>query len=131
VAPAFLTSRNVLALSLLGAAAVSIAGGIYTGAESRGEASTAAGYRAQYPSNACAHTSSGMCGAWSDAVDAQNRDALWSDALFTTAGVLAVGAVATWVFWPRASPARSAAAISLRPSIAPGRASFGIGGVFE
>lgn len=130
-APTFLTSRNVVALSLVGAAAVSIAGGIYIGAESRSEANTAAGYRAQYPSNACAHTSSSMCAAWSDAVDAQNRDAVWSDALFTTAGVLAVGAIATWVFWPRASAPRSAIALSISPSLARGRALLGIDGVFE
>jgi hypothetical protein len=128
--PTFFTPRNTTALSLLGAAAVSTAVAVYLGAEGRSQASIAAGYRAEYPSNACAHTASSTCTAWSDAVDAQNRDAFGSDALFGAAGALAAFAVATWVLWPHASPPRAASVVSVAAAVAPGRAGLRIGGSF-
>ena len=38
---------------------------------------------------------------WNDAVNAQNRDANISNAIYFTAGALALGAVGEWFFWPK------------------------------
>jgi hypothetical protein len=76
----------------------------------------AANMRGGLPSNACTGVSTPMCQSLSDAVQAQHSDANVAAGLFVGAGVLAAGAVAAWLFWPRrdtapASPSVGVAAL--------------------
>jgi hypothetical protein len=128
--PSVFTTRNVTGLSVLGAAVVSTAAAAYFDAAARNEASTAAGYRAEYPSNACARTTSSTCTAWSDAVDAQNRDAVSSYVLFAVGGALAIGGAATWLLWPHGSGSRGPGVVAIAASLTPGRAGLRISGSF-
>ncbi len=126
--PPFLRSaRGVTTLSLLGGAALATAGAIAFGAASRDEAGVAASYRATNPSDACVRGGSAMCVAWSDAVDAQNRDAIVNRVLYVTAGTMLVASALTWL-WPHAGEPGRRAAIDTkgeRAGVLPARAPIG------
>jgi len=123
----FFTARNVTTVTLIGLAAVATGGAIYFGVQSKSEADTAAGFRSTNPANACARASSATCQQWSDAVDAQNRDATLNVAMFIAAGALAAGGAAAWLLWPSDKPHDAA---WIAPTVAPGRAGLSFGARF-
>jgi hypothetical protein len=84
---------------------------------SRHDADLAANDRASFSAGACVGKSTSRCQQLSEAVNAQNLDALLSDALFVGAGALAAGAVVTWLLWPRPTVAPPASAAWIEPSI--------------
>jgi len=84
---------GVVALGALGTA-------IYLGAHSSSEADKAHSLNTQRGSTPCPAAGSSLCSSLSDAVDAQNRDAVASDVLYAVAGAAAIGAVASWLLWP-------------------------------
>jgi hypothetical protein len=77
-------------------------------------------------SNACTGVSSDRCSSLNNKVNAQYGDLNLSTGLFAAAGVLAAGALITWIAWPRDPPSATA-------WIAPatGGATVGISGSFE
>jgi hypothetical protein len=99
------TARIATTVALGGAAAVAASLGIVFGVESRQDANAAGSLRSapEWTTSWCygpAGATHPGCGALSGNVAAQNRDAIASDALYVGAGVLAVGAVATWFLFP-------------------------------
>jgi hypothetical protein len=104
------TTRLVMTTALGGGAVIAVGLGVYFGLQSRSDASTAAAFRSMYPSSWCANPANIDCGRWNSAVQAQNRDATVSNILYVTGVVLAAGAVASWLFWPRDKETKSASA---------------------
>jgi hypothetical protein len=114
----------------LGAGAVIAIGlGVYFGLQSRSDANTAAAYRAKDPSDYCVNPGNPGCAQWNGAVQAQNRDATASNVLYVTGAVLAVGALASWFFWPRGSETRSSA-VWVVPAAGPSGGGVTAGGRF-
>jgi hypothetical protein len=103
-------AAKLVTTTALGAGAVIAIGvGVYFGLQSRSDASTAAAYRSKEPSDYCVNPANAGCAQWNNAVQAQNRDATASNVLYVTGAVLAVGALASWFFWPRQSETRGSA----------------------
>ena len=123
--------RNAVSISLLGAGVVGIGLGAFFGLESQSDKSDAATLRGGVPSNGCPTPSTNMtCQSLSDKVDAQNRDALVSDIMYVAGGVLAAGAVATFLLWP-SSERRDPRGVSwVRPFIEPTSGGVRVGGAF-
>src|ERR1700690_617433 len=100
------TARVVttVAFGVLGAGA--LVGGITFGVSSPKDASTASALRDAMAQNACvgAAGTSSNCQALSNAVDAQNRDALLSVVMYVTAGVFTAVAIVAWLAWPKTNP---------------------------
>jgi hypothetical protein len=113
-------ARIATVATLTGAAAASAVIGIYFGVTSQSNSEDAKAYQVTNSSSACAHITSqnaAVCNDWNSAVNAQNRDAALSDGFYVGAGLLAVGAVATWFLWPRDATRASAV---LMPAVGPG-----------
>ena len=68
------------------------------------------------------------CNTLGDKVDAHTRDINAATGFFVGAGVLAAGAVATWVLWPTPQPSTPQASAWLAPT--PGGATMGVSGTF-
>jgi hypothetical protein len=125
--PPVSSARLITAASLGVAGFLSIGAGAYFGLQSQSDASSAAGYRSQYPTDHCVNPANKDCAAWNDAVKAQNRDATISNALYIGGGVLAVSAAAVWLLWPKASTGASAWVV---PAVGPSAGGVGVGGRF-
>jgi hypothetical protein len=97
------STGRVLAVGLAAGTVAATALGVGFGLASQSAANTAANYRSANPPDACVGSSSAMCKSWSDAVDAQNRDAIAARVFYVAGGVLAAGAVVAWFFGARAS----------------------------
>lgn len=128
----FWTARTVTATVFVGAAAVAGGFGAAFGIASQNNKSTVSGFQAKHPSQSFCEAVPGKslssdCGPWNDAVNAQNRDAEISDALYFTAGAFALGAVVSWFFWPKAGHAKTAWVL---PDVGPDRAGLEAGGRF-
>jgi hypothetical protein len=92
-----------------GGAVIAAVLGVYFGLQSRSDANTAAAYRSANGTSYCFDPSAPGCAQWNSAVQAQNRDATTSNVLYVSGGVLAAGAVATWLFWPKAKETKGVA----------------------
>jgi hypothetical protein len=91
----------------LGAVAAAVVGVVFV-LKSNAKQDDAAGLRGTLPSDGCTGVSSPTCASLTDAVHAQHDDMNVAGGLFAVAGALAAGAVAAWVFWPRAATASPA-----------------------
>jgi hypothetical protein len=126
--PTLFTPRVITAGSIAGAALVSLGVGVYFAMASNSDASSVAGFQNSNPSTTCAKDPTvSPCPAWKSAVDAQNRDTTLSTVFYVTSGVLAVGAVATYLLWPRDSKAVS---MWILPTASPGGVGLGAVGRF-
>jgi hypothetical protein len=131
--PSFWTPRTITATALVGVAAVAVGFGAYFGIESQSNKSTVEGYQRAYGNSGCVPVTPGAMvpaacgGAWSNAVNAQNRDADISNALYFAAGAFAVGAGVSWFFWPKPKHVASA---WIAPEVGQGRAGLDVGGAF-
>jgi hypothetical protein len=101
-AESLLSSRNVataaIALGALGAGGTAA----FFFVESGQNKDSAASLRSGLASNACSHAATtATCQSLGAKVDAQHRDATIGTTLLVGAGVLAAGAVATWLLWPQ------------------------------
>ena len=92
--------RAVTVVIVATAAAASLALGAYFTIQAQSDESTSGAFREQYGKSACYRVTSSLCSQWNDALQAQSRDATLSDVFWVAGGVLAVGAAATWFFWP-------------------------------
>jgi hypothetical protein len=103
-------ARNVTSLALVAAGTVSVGLGVFFGLQSQSENRTANGIvsaalMTHGGDGACTGRPSGdyvqKCPSLSSARDAQNRDAVISDVFYVAGGALALGAIATWLLWPK------------------------------
>jgi hypothetical protein len=109
------SARHVTAGALaLGAVAAAGTGLVLT-VLSNQDKSDAASLRANLSSDACTHASSPTCQSLSDKVTSQHQDMNIAASLFAGAGVLAVGAVVTWLVWPEPGPPRPPVTGSIAP----------------
>jgi hypothetical protein len=74
------------------------------------------------PSNICADRSSAQCQAYESKLDDASSQGTVSTIGYVASGVLLAGAIATFVFWPRASPKSSATSFILQPMLSPSTA---------
>jgi hypothetical protein len=125
----FWTPRTVTAAALGAGAVVAIGFGIVFGVESENNKSTVDGFQQKYGRSGCASivAPNPDCGTWNNAVNAQNRDANVSNALYFAGGALALGAALSWFFWPKHAHGASA---WITPEVGQGMAGVGAGGSF-
>jgi hypothetical protein len=125
----FWTPRTVTAATLAGAGVVAAGFGVLFAVESINNKKTVEGFQSAHPSQSyCLGPGApSVCGTWNDAVNAQNRDAHISDAIYFAAVAFGVGAVVSWFFWPKHGPGKSA---WVAPAVGPGTAGVGAGGSF-
>jgi hypothetical protein len=126
----FWTPRTVTAATLVGVGVVAVGFGAGFGLASRSNQKTAQNYQSTLGRSFClmpGPADQNTCTTWNNAVNAQNRDANISDALYFAAGAFAVGAVVSWFFWPKPVGAKAA---WVAPVIGPGTVGIGTGGDF-
>jgi hypothetical protein len=128
----FWTARTVTATVFAGAAVAAGGFGAAFGIASQNNKTAVSTFQKEHPSRSFCESVPGKslpgdCGPWNDAVNAQNRDAELSDALYFTAGALALGAVVSWFFWPKAGHAKTAWVL---PEVGPERAGIEAAGSF-
>jgi hypothetical protein len=126
----FWTPRTMTAVTLASGAVVATGFGVVFGLESQHNKSSASAFQQKDGQGGCSVVAppNADCPTWNDAVNAQNRDANISNALYFTGGVLALGAVVSWFFWPKHGHAASSAWVM--PEVGQGRAGVGAGGRF-
>ena len=104
-----------------GSAAIVAGGlGIAFATVSSNDASTASTLRQQNPSCTTASQSAG-CAQLASTTDSQHGAYVASRGLWATAGILAVGAVCTYFFWPR-TPAGATSSVQVAPTVGAGGA---------
>jgi hypothetical protein len=128
----FWTSRTVTATVFAGMTVVAGGFGAFFAIKSQNAKSTATNYQSLHKSDGYCVPAAGAalptdCGPWNDAINAQNRNADISDALYFAAGAFAVGAVVSWFFWPKAGPSKAAWVV---PEVGPSGAGVEAGGRF-
>jgi hypothetical protein len=121
------SARIVTVAAVGGAAVVAGAFGVYFGLRSDADANSAATLRAANTS--CLGSTSPGCQQLRDTVDGQHSEAVLSKAFWITGGVLAVGAVVTWLVWPERSSSRLAS-VRVVPAIGPGGSGVAVVGFF-
>ncbi|HEY2511321.1 MAG TPA: hypothetical protein VGI39_10715 [Polyangiaceae bacterium] len=122
-------ARVVTSITLLVLAAVGGGVGEYFMLQATHEQDTASALRNPLNATSCTNSTSPTCQSLHDAVDAQYRDLDVGRVLLGSSVVLALGAAATWLFWP--SPrAQTAKATWLAPAPAPGGGALYWGGTF-
>jgi hypothetical protein len=114
----FWDARGITVVSIGGLGVVSASLGLAFGIVSNNDSSTAGTLRQQNP--ACLGSSSPGCQQLASTTQSQHSAYVTSEGFWIGAGVLAVGAVATWFLWPKSSS--SGAAIQVVPTAAPGGA---------
>lgn len=122
----FWTTRNVVVIAL-GVGAVAAAGvgvGFFLGASSQDDKVTS--LKAANPN--CAGSASSGCGDLAAAADARASDRNVGTAFVIGGGLLGVGAVATFLLWPKSAPRTGGAMVV--PMVAPGAAGLRFMGNF-
>ena len=116
-------------ITLLVLAAVTGGVGEYFMIQATHEQDTATALRGPLSATSCTSNASPTCQSLHDAVDAQYRDLDVGRLLLGSTVALALGAAATWLFWPTPR-AQTAKATWLAPAPAPGGGAFYWGGAF-
>jgi hypothetical protein len=124
----FWTTRTITATAFAGAAVVAAGFGAAFGLASQSNKSTVTGYQTRDGMYFCSDMPTAAdCRPWNNAVNAQNRDANISNALYFTAGALALGAVVSWFLWPKPNHVKTTWVL---PNVGPGQAGVEAGGRF-
>jgi hypothetical protein len=101
------TAEKIAVIGVGSVAVVSLGLGIVLGLRSNSERSQADSYRATLGPSACTpqpgQSVPPACGQLQDANNSQNSDTTLSRDFYVVGAALAVGAVGTWLFWPRAA----------------------------
>jgi hypothetical protein len=127
----FWSGRNVTSLALLVGGATGVGLGVVFGLQSQNDKSEAATLRTTVGTTGCPMPSvSPTCQQLSNKVDAQNSAALISDVLYVAGGVLAAGALTTWLLWPKSADEPHAGTAWVAPILGPTSAGVGAGGSF-
>lgn len=122
------SAKLIVAGSLAGLAVVAVGVGVVFGLESVGKGNDASTLNGQRGAAPCPAAGASLCQNLSNDYSAQKTDATIAGALYVTGGVLAVGAVATWLLWPRSTTTTSGAWVV--PSVGPQWAGVAGGGRF-
>jgi hypothetical protein len=123
--------RTITSLALLGGGVVGVGLGVFFGLASQSDKNQAGLLRGVVGTGGCPTPSTNAnCQQLSDKVDAQNREALVSDVLYVAGGVLAAGALVTWLLWPKSVEERHASAAWVAPMLGPASAGVRVGGAF-
>jgi hypothetical protein len=130
-ASTFWNGRNVTSLALLVGGAAGVGLGVVFALQSQNDKTHAATLRATVGTMGCPTPSvSTTCQQLSDKVDAQNSAALISDVLYVAGGVLAAGALTTWLLWPKSAQEPRASTAWVAPVFGPTSAGLRAGGSF-
>jgi hypothetical protein len=101
----------------LGVGALAAGGvAVVMGVQSDNASNSATALRASLPPGQCTNPNASGCAQLQSDVNTQQNDHVVSTALYVTAGVLAVGAVAAWLFVPHDRGSRAA----IVPAVGPG-----------
>jgi hypothetical protein len=101
-APRSSAGKLATTTALSAGAVIAVGLGVYFGLQSRSDAETAAAFQNMPGSRSrCVNPAASGCAQWNADVQGQNRDATASNVLYVTGGLLAAGAVASWLFWPK------------------------------
>jgi hypothetical protein len=111
-----LSPHHVAATSMGLAALAAVGTGAYFLVQSNHNGDDAANLRRDMASNACSHGTSTACQSLSDKVHSQHDDMAVATALFIGGGMLAAGAVATWLLWPAHRDGRAQPSVWLAPT---------------
>jgi len=110
------SSAHLIVPISIGAAAVVVLGvGAGLGLVAQGKSSDAASFRATRPVGFCADYGSADCAQYRGILDSQQEATNVSRVLYVTGGVLALGAVVTYLVWPRGRSERHGAWIAPTP----------------
>lgn len=116
-------AKTIAEIALVVGAAVSATSGVVFAVDSRRALAEGAVSRAELPSDSAnphsqclASPPAPPCATLQEKSQAAVGDANWSTGFYIAAGVLAVGALATWVFWPARS---SRSTLAFAPSLTP------------
>jgi hypothetical protein len=125
----FWTARTTTAAVLVAGGAVAAGFGLYFGLASQHNNHVALNYKNMSTSTStCVPPGAApYCGTWNDAVNAQNRDAAISNALYFVGGAFVVGAAVSWFFWPKPKNVVSA---WVAPAVGEGNMGIEAGGRF-
>jgi hypothetical protein len=124
-----LSPRHVTSGSLaFGAVALAVTAAVFV-VESNQKKDAAAALRSGLPASACSGASSPQCTSLLNEVHLQHDNMNVATGLFIGAGGLAVGALATWVFWPKPGAQTPPTTGFLEPR--PGGATFNVAGSFQ
>ena len=142
------STARIVTTSVLGGAALVAAGvGVFLALRSHSDASDAANTRSTIESTTllpggamppsgyhgfCSQSApAAQCVALQQKINAQNTEAIASDVLYASAGVLAVGAIVTWFVFPKRTSEPSAAASGwVAPAVSPTQVGLTAGGSF-
>ncbi len=126
-APSGSPTKWIVAGSLAGLAVVSVGVGVVFGVNSNNDSNSLASLNAQRGSVPCPGAGASLCQNLSNTYNQQKQDSTAAGVLYVAGGVLAAGAVATWLLWPRE---RQAASAWIAPSVGPQGAGVVAGGRF-
>ncbi len=118
-------ARVVVPLVIGAAAVVAVGVGVGLGLVSKGKESDAEDFRASHAPGFCANSTSSACTQYANILDSQQQATSVERALLIGGGVLAVGAVVTYLVWPHRSHSERDAMW-----IAPAPGGVGFGGTF-
>jgi hypothetical protein len=121
------STKLVVAGSLAGLAVVSVGVGVVFGVQSIGKSNDASTLNGQRGSTPCPAAGASLCQNLSNDYSAQKTDSTVAGVLYVTGGVLAVGAIATWLLWPTSTASGGAWIV---PSVSPEWAGVTAGGQF-
>jgi hypothetical protein len=95
-------AAKFITVTAVGGAALVFAGlGVMYALRSQSDANDASALRGGLADSSCQSSSDGRCASLRSAVQAQSSDTTLAVGFYTTAGVLAAGAIATWLLWPK------------------------------
>jgi hypothetical protein len=121
------STKLIVSGSLAGLAVVSAGVGLVFGLQSISKGNDAASLNAQAGSTNCPAAGATICNGLKNDYDAQKTDSTLASVFYVAGGVLAAGAVATWLLWPQSSKTESG---WIAPSFGPGSLGMAAGARF-
>jgi hypothetical protein len=122
-------ARVIVPIVIAGGAVIAAGIGAVFGLVSKGKEDDAATFRANNPPGFCAVQSSGTCGQYASILSSQQSATNAERVLLVTGGVLAVGAVVTYLVWPHGDGMEKGHAW-VAPQVQPGGGGVVVGGAF-
>jgi hypothetical protein len=123
------SARVIVPIVIAGGAVIAAGIGAAFGLVSKGKEDDAATFRANNPPGFCSVQTSGTCGQYASILSSQQSATNAERVLLVTGGVLAVGAVVTYLVWPHGDGMERAHAW-VGPQVGPGGGGVVVGGMF-
>jgi hypothetical protein len=121
------STKLIVAGSLAGLAVVSAGVGLVFGLQSISKGNDAASLNTLAGSANCPAAGATICNGLKNDYDSQKTDSTLAGVFYVAGGVLAAGAVATWLLWPQSSKPGSG---WIAPSFGPGSLGVAAGARF-